>query len=358
MKHNPIVFPRDELAHNNIVEWWYYNGLLESAQGHRYSYMACLFRVDNKRVKIPFLSKIPLKTIYFFHSIVCDLASGRHYTTVAPISFVSRDSFTRPFLFVNFLNDIRPVAVSGYVNCAIEEILPFAYRLKTAELDLNLVSRKPPLLDGGNGFLELHSKSTYYYSLSNLASEGILNLDGKIIPVKGKSWMDHQWADTAYTKDAWTWFSLQLDNNTEIVCFEYDDGKVKDLWAGVSHADGTQTHTQGLTLAHLGDSWQSPKTGAKYQLNWHIAIPSEEIELMVEPFVKDQEVLFGAINYWEGALRVKGNMKGKAVVGQGFMELVGRSVPGGHMKILRGILGDKTSAFYGDLKKFGNKKIF
>jgi len=64
-EYKPIKFPEDESAHDYIVEWWYFNGHLKDALGNGYSFMDCLFRVDVKKVKIPFLSKIPLKTSIF-----------------------------------------------------------------------------------------------------------------------------------------------------------------------------------------------------------------------------------------------------------------------------------------------------
>ncbi|MHA1895810.1 MAG: lipocalin-like domain-containing protein, partial [Promethearchaeota archaeon] len=34
-----IEFPKDELAHNSIIEWWYFNGHLTDKQGNRYAFM-------------------------------------------------------------------------------------------------------------------------------------------------------------------------------------------------------------------------------------------------------------------------------------------------------------------------------
>jgi len=39
--------------------------------------------------------------------------------------------------------------------------------------------------------------------------------------------------------------------------------------------------------------------------------------------MKDQEMIYGAINYWEGPLDVTAKIRGKKVKGVGFMELVG-----------------------------------
>ena len=63
----PIRFPEDELAHDCIIEWWYFNGHLVGDDGNRYSFMDCLFKANVKEVEIPFLSKIPIKTGNGFH---------------------------------------------------------------------------------------------------------------------------------------------------------------------------------------------------------------------------------------------------------------------------------------------------
>jgi len=39
--------------------------------------------------------------------------------------------------------------------------------------------------------------------------------------------------------------------------------------------------------------------------------------------MKEQEMIFGSINYWEGPLTVKGKVNDERVSGKGFAELVG-----------------------------------
>ena len=170
--YKPIRFSDDESVHNHIIEWWYFNGHLKDEQGNEYAFMDCLFRADVKKVKIPFLSKIPLKTIYFSHSLISDISRKTFYHKIAPFSVVSDDSFSKPLLFLNYIN---PEIRKSYTNCVIEKISGKDYHLKNEDIDLKLVSTKKPLLEGGNGFLDLHSKTTYYYSLTNLKTEGVIS---------------------------------------------------------------------------------------------------------------------------------------------------------------------------------------
>ena len=325
----PIKFPKDELDHNHIIEWWYFNGNLNDEKGNKYAFMNCLFKADVKKIKIPFLSKIllksriPLKTIYFSHSLLSDIREKKFYPSINYLSFISKDSFSKPLLFINYLNSIIP---AGYINCKIEEKEKFKYHLKTEDVDLMLTSVKKPLLLDGNGYLSLKSKKTYYYSLTNLETKGTIRIKNKLIKVKGKSWMDHQWANISYSKnDSWIWFSTQLDNKTEMVCFEYNDGKDKIYLASISYPDNKQEHIHEVKFTPLGRKWISPKTKAEYALSWRIEIPLEGINLEVTSLIKNQEMVFGTINYLECPLKVKGIFNNKKVKGLGFLELIGCS---------------------------------
>jgi len=316
-----IKFPQDNQAHDHIIEWWYYNGHLKDKSGNSYAYMDCLFRAKTKEVKIPLISHWPVSPIYFSHSLLSDIGRQKFYPTIDYYSAISRDSFTKPLLYANYLNPLG--LKSGFIGQIIEEIKPGNFHLKTENLDLTLMAVKPPLLLGGTGYLTLNTRSTYYYSYTNLKTSGTIIVDGKKIAVTGQSWFDHQWADVAYAKDHWTWFSIQLNNKTEIVCFDYYDQNKKNCLAGFSFADGRQFHTDQVIIKPKKDIWTSSDTGATYQLSWQIEIPKQQTSLIVKPKVKNQEMIFGQINYWEGPMKVQAKINGQKLKGKGFMELVG-----------------------------------
>jgi predicted secreted hydrolase len=315
-----IEFPRDEQAHDKIIEWWYWNGHLQGDDGNRYAFMDCLFQADIKKVKLPFL-KSPFAKTYFSHSILSDIKNQRSYPDVDYISLLSRDSFRRPLLFVNYID---ANVLDGYAVAEMAETSPFNYRLRTERSDLSLTAKKKPLLEGGDGFLKLGDRSTYYYSLTDLETRGTIRIGKKEIKVKGKSWMDHQWADAPYAKDEWNWFSLQLNNNVEIVCFEVSVNGKKTAMADICFPNGKSEHLDSVRFFSQGGKWRSAKTGAAYPLSWRIEIPEKRIVLNVEPLIKKQEMIFGTLNYWEGPLDVRGTIGGRKVSGQGFLELVGR----------------------------------
>lgn len=352
-----IKFPQDELAHNTIIEWWYFNGHLKDTKGNQYPFMDCLFKVNVKKVNIPFLKKAPFKTLYFSHYLLSDIKTKRYYPNINYVSLISNDSFSKPLLFVNYID---PLILKGYTNRVIEKTDKSQYRIKTDNFDLVMTSIKRPLLEGGTGYVGLERKGTYYYSLTNLKTEGTIKINGKEIKVKGKSWMDHQWANVTYNPKAkWTWFSIQLDNNIEIVCFEYgDDGKNKTYLATMSYENGRQVSANDVILTPTGIIWQSPTTKAKYPLSWKIDIPSKKISLEVEPLLKKQEMLFGTINYWEGPLTVKGVINKEKVKGIGFLELVGYPMGISNLKFYKKAIEETIKkAIWPNLKKKGGKFV-
>lgn len=332
MHFRPVKFPRDELKHNYAIEWWYFNGILKDKKGNKYSYMDCFIKTDNKKTKLPIFNKIPLKNLYYSHSLISDIKSKKFYPRIGYFLMVSKDSFTKPLLFINYAD----FDFQKYVNNIIEETSKFNYHIKTEDFDLYMKSEKKPLLEGGQGFVDLKSRTSYYYSLSNLKTKGTIYIKGKPIKVTGKSWLDHQWANASYIKDRWTWFSIQLDNNVEIVCYEYNDGKNKSYLATILYPDNKQESTEEVFLIPMkSNTWKSPITKTTYPLSWKIGIPSKNIEIKVKPLLKTQEMLFGVMNYWEGPIEVKGNIGKNEVKGQGFLELMGYPKGISNLKVLR-----------------------
>lgn len=314
-----IKFPQDEQAHKLPIEWWYFNGFLEDDQKNQYAFMDCLFKLDVPKAGLPLLRKIPLTTAYSSHSILSEIKPKKFRNRIDLVSMVSSDSFKKPLLFINYAD---PLLFDGYFNSVVEETERFKYRIKTEMFDLKLESTKPPLLASGKGFIDFGKDSTYYYSLTNLKTEGVIRIKDKEIKVKGKSWMDHQWIQAKYSKTKWNWFSLQLDNNVEIMCFEYF-GQARKRLANISFSDGRQECVGEIKITPLSAKWKSLKTKAEYPLAWRIEIPSLGADLETEALVENQEMLFGVLNYWEGPLKVSGRFKNERVSGRGFMELFG-----------------------------------
>ena len=197
-------------------------------------------------------------------------------------------------------------------------------------LDLLLSSTKPAVAHGNNGVIPFGvDGELFYYSYPRLAITGRVTDHGVEAPVTGDAWMDHQWGDFDATEFGWDWFSLQLDDGTEVMFFnvETDDGE------SVARL-GTYVGTEGSSWPLEGDdvvvrptgTWDSPHTDASYPHGWEIEVRSLRLVLNLTPVLEDSEFLAQRPEiptYWEGEVVIEGTRKGEPIGGLGFVELVG-----------------------------------
>lgn len=326
----PVILPRDNGPHDFVVEWWYFNGHLYDKKGNEYSFMDCFFKVNLAKVNIPHMAPHLVEDIFkkgeyihFAHSVLTDIKNNKSYKEIQNISLLSGDSFKKDLLYINYKN---AHIIGETFHGEIIEIAPNDFHIKTRNLDLILTSKKNPLLEGGHGYVGTPEAGSYYYSFTDLSVVGSININGVDTEVKGKAWMDHQWADTSYKgkSDKWTWFSFHLENGSEVMCVEYDSLQLgTDILVDMIDRDGNQTQYKKAKITPSGKYWKSKKTKTKYPLSWKIEIGDGDIIIETESMTKDQEMIFGQINYWEGPMKVKAKINGKKLIGRGFMELVG-----------------------------------
>jgi predicted secreted hydrolase len=210
---------------------------------------------------------------------------------------------------------------------------------KDFSIDLFLESQKPPVIHGVNGVSykgQESGQTSHYYSLSRLQTTGSVRVHDSTMAVDGVSWMDHEFGsgELADHLVGWDWFSLQLDNEHEIMAY------------GLRRADGTfDPASSGTFVLPNGSSkalafhdlrisvtrhWISPVSGARYPHHWTFAIPEEHIELTLSPRMSNQELVTTRstrVTYWEGAVDVLGQWKGQDILGQGYVELTGYAEP-------------------------------
>ncbi|MFA6990386.1 MAG: lipocalin-like domain-containing protein [Candidatus Gastranaerophilaceae bacterium] len=324
--YKPIKFPKDGKEHKQAVEWWYFNGHLKDKKGNHYSFMNCLFKINVKKIGIPFVKATSFNHFYFAHSIVSDIAKKKSYRDIKNAVVISNDSFSKPLLFIDY---IEPPNLKGYENSIMEEKKLFYYHVKNENLDLNLRPNKKPMLEGGKGFNDLCGMRSFYYSLTNMKASGEIIIDKEKIKVSGKAWMDHQWTNTVSGhNDRWNWFSIQLDNNIELMCVEYISGEKSESFADIFYKDEKHEVIKKLKLNSL-KIWKSKETNQEYPIEWEIEIPEKDIRFKVKALINDQEMKAGLARYWEGPTEISGIFKGKQVKGLGFMEIVNHAFPYG-----------------------------
>ncbi|HIB69002.1 MAG TPA: carotenoid 1,2-hydratase, partial [Phycisphaerales bacterium] len=166
-----------------------------------------------------------------------------------------------------------------------------------------------------------------YVSQTRLSTSGELVFEDKPFAVSGNSWFDHEWSSEAMAEGlaGWDWFSLQFEDNTELMLYllRYDDGRLEPASSGsYINAEGSKTDLvlDDFSVEPLSEH-RSPR-GVVYPSRWKIKVPSLALELEVKPRMADQEMTSGVL-YWEGAVTVQGKRGESELDGVGFVELTG-----------------------------------
>lgn len=309
----PVKLPQDEGAHENLTEWWYYTGHFNGAQGQQYGFEFVVFQV----------LRSDLPPLFASHFAISDI-THKSFTYDQRRVMLPQDKPKKPGVQVG-VGDWTIQGLNGH------DRLQASMKDYAIKLDLNSV--KPLTLHNGNGLISYGLGGySYYYSRTRMEVSGTLTDHGQPIHVSGLAWMDHQWGNfLTQGKSGWDWYSIQLNNGTDVmVYFIHDDkGNVISTYASAIDKEGKDTILPASAIQNtpLG-RWTSPRTGIIYPSGWHISIhdPRLNIDLTVIPQLKDQELVTtrstGNI-YWEGAVEITAQQAGKALTGQGYVELTG-----------------------------------
>ncbi len=308
------------------TEWWYYTGNLTDPGGRHFGYQLTFFRRGLSPGPPPAGPGLATNQIYFAHLAITDSASGQH-------AFAERWSRGAGDL-AGAVGEPFAVWLEGWrVESRNQEgrSLHLEARDGPLALDLELAATRPLVAHGDRGLSPKSDEpgnASYYVGYTRLRTSGHITTASGTFEVTGASWFDHEWSTSALGKGAigWDWFSLQTNDERELMFFRIrrEDGSFEPVSGGtLVEPDG---RTRRLALAdvriEVEDHWTSPHTGASYPSRWRLEVPSADLELRVVPWVSGQE-LRTSFTYWEGAVRVEGTSAGKAVVGNGYVEMTG-----------------------------------
>jgi predicted secreted hydrolase len=350
----PVRFPADAGPHPaHRTEWWYYTGNLAAGDGRRFGFQLTFFRSALAPPEAVPARASPWATaqVYLAHFAVTDVAAARFHSAER----LARGSAG----LAGARADPYRVWLESWSAAGNEQgRATGSARLRAADgsvaIDLAVTPRKAPALHGRRGYSvkgPQPGNASMYYSLARLGARGVITTADGTFDVDGLAWMDHEWSTSALdarTQVGWDWFSLQLDDDRELMLFQIrrTDGGISVESAGSLVArDGTvlPLARDDFRVESLG-RWRSPRTGANYPSGWRVTVPRAGVALVVEPLLDDQE-LQTFIRYWEGAVRVNGTAGVNAtpgadgrsgvrrVQGFGYVELTGYapsapSVPG------------------------------
>jgi predicted secreted hydrolase len=321
-------FPLDHGPHPEYqTEWWYYTGNLTANGGERFGYQLTFFR----RAMIPAEQRQERQSswaadqVYLAHFTITDV-DGR--------KFKAFEKLSRGAAGIAGAQG-EPLYQVWIENWSVEQIDSKRYRMRAsvgdAALDLLLLDRKGPSLQGENGYSQKGPEpgnASFYYSLSRLETTGQIRINQNMYDVEGYSWMDHEFSTSALSEGqvGWDWFALQLDNDSELMVYtiRQEDGSIDPYSRGtLILPDGELHHfNQSDFSITVTDTWRSPHSGAIYPAAWTIEVPSADIRLEVRPLLNDQELNLSFV-YWEGAVEISGEHAGQKVTGRGYVELTG-----------------------------------
>lgn len=323
----PFRFPDDHGPHPDFqTEWWYYTGNLTTSSGEHLGYQLTLFRraLQSPDQRADRLSEWATSQVYMAHFGLTDVQKNKHvgFERLARGAAGLSGASTNPFSI-------------WLENWSVQEIEPGKYHLRANQdgysLDLELVDLKGPVLQGIQGYSQKGpnpGNASYYYSLPRMTTTGKVEFEGTQYDAQGFSWMDHEYSTSALADDqiGWDWFSIQLDNEMELMVFQIrkSDGTIDPYSSGtLIFPDGSSKRLEKDDFfVEVLDQWDSPHSNARYPSKWRIEIPSEDLELLLTPHIQDQEMNL-SYNYWEGATQVQGNLMGKNITGNGYVELTG-----------------------------------
>lgn len=325
-----FIFPEDHGPHPGFrTEWWYFTGNIISDDNKKFGYQFTIFRTSLSSDKNQGISEWSSNQIYMAHFTVTDIANEKFYYDEK----FSRDgnelagATSNPFKV--WLEDWQ-IAESENRTAFELPVINIKAKTEKAEINLKLESLKPLILQGDEGLSRKGSQpgnASYYYSYTNLKTDGKIIIEEKEFNVNGSSWMDREWSTSALSEDqkGWDWFALQLDDSTELMYYQMrkKDGTPDIFSKGVIvEKNGTvrQVKKDEVELVVTGN-WKS-NSGVNYPSVWELKIPSENIDLKIIPAVKDQ-LLNVSIKYWEGSVKIEGIKNNSKISGRGYVELTG-----------------------------------
>jgi predicted secreted hydrolase len=318
-------FPRDHFEHPDFrTEWWYYTGNVWSRDGHRFGFELVFFREAERAGARDNPSKWRLDDLYVAHAALTDI-DGRRFLSRERLNRAGPGIAGASFVEQRVWNGNWSVAWNGEKQALAAAAEDFSFHFDAAPT-------KPFVIHGENGVsrkAEGIGHASHYVSFPRLALVGTVRSRNRQYDVSGQGWMDHEWFthELQPGQIGWDWFSVQLDDQTEMMLFDLRrrDGAPDTASSGTYIArDGRARHLAAgdFTLKPLS-WWRSPKTGARYPIAWSIAVPVYHIQLECRAKLPDQELaVTRGPRYWEGTVDYSGTERGV-----GYLEMTGYDRP-------------------------------
>lgn len=332
-------FPEDHGLHHhdpemneNYIEWLYFTGLVEDADGRLWGHQFTLFQA------LP--PEGPAMLAFLYDVALTDIEGERflHYRGAFPALNQIRDTddgwqFSSRNVAIAYdeIDDRWRLRFAGEMEDrtnGIEEI--------PVQIDFELVNDKSDYYlhnEAGLTPIGICDKNretldgyTYYYTHPALSTSGTVTMDGASLELGGDTWFDHQWGNFVRCFLAWDWFSLRFDDGSYMMIFALLDQNFQpsELF-GMTYidVDGGVTYWTGEDDFELTPlrTWTDPASGIEYPVEWTLETPAGSFG--VRPFFDNQVAppLVIIPDYWEGVISVHdGGIEGERI-GLGYLEV-------------------------------------
>lgn len=318
-----VNVPEDEAAHPAPIEWWYYTGHFADEAGKDYGFELTFFK-GYAPPSSKLLGFIPafwlIEKGYVAHFAITDL-SEQNFDMAERADYWGYDAYAASDRFDVALGD-------WYARETFKGTYEIYAEVGGKRLRLELTPTKPVSLHGDPPGIQSMGPGgiSYYLSYTRMQAEGTLETCTAFRcseqKVRGQAWHDHQWGDFTLSGYAgWDWFSLQFNNETELMLYFIRQPSGEYGAAGgsfVTTAGETLELSEGdIIIEPTGRTYTSEDTGAIYPLAWRVQVPKYRIDTEVSALMDAQEMNTRAstgIVYWEGAVEAVGRPSGLGYV--------------------------------------------
>jgi len=320
-----IYFPKDEGVHfDKNTEWWYTNFNVKADSGPTLAGVVSIVRLGGG---------IGSGNSGYLLFEMTNVRDGKFYYTVQP-GYVSATPDKQNVRF--------DAGAAGEISNAQFYMngTPFQYKLvlngSSTNIDLLMNVKERPLVESGDGYVPIFPKYpnelSGYYSFTQINAKGNIKYPGFARAYSdGTAWIDHQWfntpseylqykGDPSKARPKHEWFSIQLNNNAQVVVWRIFDDSGKEALKNMdvlNASGGGQTTYTDFTLTPQS-YWTAPD-GRKFANKWRL-YKAGVVDLTIATKVPDQYVR--EWHTYEGTSSVSGIYKGSvSVVGNGYAEM-------------------------------------
>lgn len=266
--NNLTSFDNEWLLHKKCSEWWYATSVLKDELDNLYT---CQFTFLRMRL-------LPILKPFILMTAITDFQTKEHYYN---------QKFT--LSAKNIKIDKENVICSGATLIKNENGMKINASGDNFSYDLHLDYGKGAFWHCDNGKLYMGSisekETTFYYSYTNMPTSGTINLNGKVIKVKGTTWFDKQGGTFNFLDISthWEWFSMRFFDNEEVMLFNFPQSDYQD--GTYIKKDKTKERLNKYEIAPIDFV---VKNGYKFSCGWKLELPIKDKKYKVVPIIEGQ----------------------------------------------------------------------